>query len=107
MFLDRESPGQFGGLFEGVVIATLWAKKAHSDAKSFKNMHSDLYVKFAADFSDRYWVCVRLVGMVRRTRRTVGNESDEDVPVSNYSDDSDFEELQPSDSDDDPISRCI
>ena len=43
--------------------------------------------------------------MVRKTRHTVGNESDEDVPVSDYSDESDFEEMQDADSDDDPLSR--
>ena len=104
--MDRESPGQFGGLFEGVVIATARAKNSRSNAKSFKNMHSDAAAKFGAGCFDRYCVCVRLVGMVRRTRYTVGNESDEDVPVSDYSDDSDFEEVKVSDRDADPIDRC-
>ena len=104
--MDLESLGHFGGLFEGVVIATVCAKKANSNAKSFKNIHSDAYAKFAADCFDRYCVCVRLVGMVRRTRRAVGNESDEDVPVSDYSDDSDFEEVKVSDRAADPIDRC-
>ena len=30
--------------------------------------------------------CMCFVGMVRRTRRSEANESDEDVPVSDYSD---------------------
>ena len=69
-------------------------------------MYSDADAKFGADCFDRYCVCVRLLGMVRRTRRTVGNESDEDVPVSDYSDDSDFEEVKVSDRAADPIDRC-
>ena len=69
-------------------------------------MCSDADVKFVADCFDRYCVCARLLGMVRRTRRTVGNESDEDVPVSDYSDDSDFEEVKVSDRAADPIDRC-
>ena len=50
--------------------------------------------------------CMCFVGMVRRTRRSEANESDEDVPVSDYSDDSDYEEIQPSETDNDPLSRC-
>ena len=104
--MDRESPGQFGGLFEGVVITMLRAEKLRSDAESFKNMHADACVKFAADCFNRYCACARLVGMVRKTRYTVENESDEEVPVDDYSDESSFRELDFSDSDDDPISRC-
>lgn len=52
-----------------------------------------------------YCGCVRFVGMVRRNRHRVENESDEDVPVTDYSDDSDYDESQPSDTAADPISR--
>ena len=44
--------------------------------------------------------------MMCRIRRVVGSESDEDVPVSDYSDDSDFEEVKVSDRAADPIDRC-
>ena len=53
-----------------------------------------------------FCVCVCFVGMLYRTRRSVVNESDEDVPVSDCSDDSDYNVLEPSNTDDDPISRC-
>ena len=43
--------------------------------------------------------------MVRKTRQSIANESDEDVPVSDYSDDSDYEEEQRSEDDNDPISK--
>ena len=88
-------------------MSILRANNLHSDAESFKNIHADALAKFIAIFLNRYCVCARLVGMVRRTRRTVGNESDEDVPVDDYCDDSSFSELNSSsDSDEDPISRC-
>lgn len=44
--------------------------------------------------------------MERRTVSRVANESDEDVPVSDYSDNSDYEAFEPSDDNDDPLNRC-
>ena len=44
--------------------------------------------------------------MEHRTVSRVANESDEDVPVSDYSDNSDYEAFEPSDDNDDPLNRC-
>ena len=77
--------GRGNEIFEGVIIATARDKNSFSNAKSFKNISFDTDVKFDADCFDRYCVCVRLVGMVRGTRYTVGNESDENVFVFDHS----------------------
>ena len=50
--------------------------------------------------------CACFVGMVRKTCSSAHPESDEDVPVLDYSDDSEISSDTDSDEDFDPIQRC-